>query len=309
MDPLNPSTPPPTRRLLAVLASALALLLALLGCAVAGGQTSGALTTPGASTPTATSAALSEPAVHQVSLTVTPTSPYTSRFSVSCPHGEIALGGGWDMPQGARVVAAQITNANTWTVSLAPPQPVNSGASTQTSSQTSSQTSAQASSQASATNTVYIECLAGAPGAVVTQHGSTDNLAPTPTGAFNDNLGGTVSLCNGGETLVGGGFDLGNPLANIELEASWPRDDILPVQMWVFSVRNYDTVAHPITRYAECLSGVAVSASYPRQTGAFVYASQIGAATVPCSRWLIAVRRRLPVPHAQPRSLASRQSV
>jgi hypothetical protein len=276
MDPLNPSTPPTTRRLPAVLASALALLLALLGCAVASGQTSGAPTTPGASTPTATSAALSGPAVHQVSLTVTPTTPYTSRFSVSCPQGEIALGGGWDMPQSARVVAAQITSANTWSVSLAPPQPVNGGAFAQTSSQTSS--------QASTTDTVYVECLAGAPSAVVTQRGGTDNLAPTPTDAFNDNLGGSVSLCNAGETLVGGGFDLGNPLANIELEASWPRDDAAPiaVPVWVFSLRNYDAVAHPITRFAECLSGVAVSASYPRQTGAFIFTGQIGAAAVPC---------------------------
>jgi len=210
--------------------------------------------------------------VHQVSLTVTPTTPYTSRFSVSCPQGEIALGGGWDMPQSARVVAAQISGANTWTVSLAPPQPVNSGAPAQTSSRTST------------TNTVYVECLAGAPGAVVTQRGTTENLAPTPTDAFNDNLGGTISLCNAGETLVGGGFDLGNPLANLELESSWPRNDIPPLnaQAWVFSVRNYDAAARPITHYAECLSGVSVSASYPRQTGSFVFASQTGTAAVPC---------------------------
>ncbi|HEY7022774.1 MAG TPA: hypothetical protein VH349_16775, partial [Ktedonobacterales bacterium] len=148
MDLFNPSMPPTPRLLPAILASALALLLALLGCAVASGQTSGATTTPGASTPTATSAPTSGPAVHQVSLTVTPTTPYTSRFSVSCPQGEIALGGGWDMPQSARVIAAQITSANTWSVSLAPPQPVNSGAIAQTRSWTSS----QASSQTSATN-------------------------------------------------------------------------------------------------------------------------------------------------------------
>ncbi|HEX3270190.1 MAG TPA: hypothetical protein VHR15_06045 [Ktedonobacterales bacterium] len=276
MDPLNPSIPPTTRRLPAILASALALLLALLGCAVASGQTSGATTTPGASTPTATSAPTSGPAVHQVSLTVTPTTPYTSRFSVSCPQGEIALGGGWDMPQSARVVAAQITSATTWSVSLAPPQPINGGATAQTSS--------QAIPQASATNAVYVECLSGAPGAVVTQRGATDNLAPTPADTFNDNLGGSVSLCNAGETLVGGGFDLGNSLANIELEGSWPRSDAAPiaVPVWVFSLRNYDAVARPITRFAECLSGVAISASYPRQTGAFIFTGQIGSATVSC---------------------------
>ena len=52
--------------------------------------------------------------------------------------------------------------------------------------------------------------------------------------------------------------------------------------VWVFSLRNYDTVARPITRFAECLSGVAVSASYPRQSGAFVFSGQIGSATVSC---------------------------
>ena len=207
---------------------------------------------------------------------MTPTTPFTSRLSVSCPQGEIALGGGWDVPPSARVIAAQITSANTWTVSLAPPQPTNGAA--------VAQSSAQTSSLAPATLTVDVECLRGAPGAVVTQRASAYNLPPTPTDTFNDNLGGAISLCNAGETLVGGGFDLGNPLANIELEASWPRSDAAPiaVPVWVVSLRNYEAVARPITRFAECLSGVTVSASYPRQSGAFIFAGQIGSAVVAC---------------------------
>jgi hypothetical protein len=261
--------------------SALPLLLALLGCAVTGVQTD----RPAAPTPTQ---AATGPEVHQVAVTATPTTPYTSRFSVSCPQGELALGGGWDVPQSARVVAAQITSATTWSVSLAPPQPANTGAIAQTGPQASSQTSAMADPQANAldntTVTVYVECLRGAPGAVVTQRASADNLAPTPTDTFNDKLGGSVSLCNAGETLVGGGFDLGSPLANIELESSWPRSDAAPiaVPVWVFSLRNNDAVARPITRFAECLSGVGASASYPRQDGAFIFASQTGSAVVAC---------------------------
>jgi hypothetical protein len=275
---LNTSASQPARatpsRLLAilapVLAGVLAPLLAILGCAVTGGQT-----TRLANPPTATlSKAPISPTVHQVAQTATPNNPYASHFTASCPQGEIALGGGWTVPQSARVVAAMITGGNTWSVSLAPPPLINS--------QTAAQTSSPSSAAASAPITIYVECLAGAPGAVVTQRAASDNLPPTAIGAFNDNLGGAISLCNTGETLVGGGFDLGDPAANLELEASWPRDDFLPVQMWVFSLRNYDTVARPITRYAECLSGVAVSASYPHQEGGFLFASQIGGAVVAC---------------------------
>jgi hypothetical protein len=253
-----PATGRAARRLLAILASVLTLLLALLGCALSGGQ----FTKP-ANPPTATPTP-ARPSVHEVAQTTTLNGGNTGPTTATCPQGEFALGGGWSVPaQRARVFAA-VLNGDTWAVSVLP-----------------------LGHPATTTVIAYVECLRGAPGAVVTQRATTDNLAPTPTATFNDNLGGTVSLCNTGETLVGGGFDLGDPTANLELEASWPRDDALsqlklPVQMWVFSVRNYDTVAHPITRYAECLSGLSVSASYPRQEGSPVYASQTGSGMVSC---------------------------
>jgi hypothetical protein len=194
-----------------------------------------------------------------VAQTTTLNSGDSGPVSATCPQGEVALGGGWNVPtQQARVFAARL-NGNTWSLSALP-----------------------LGHPATTTVTAYVECLRDVPGAVVTQRPTTQNLAPTPTDVFNDNLGGTVSLCNTGETLVGGGFDLGSPGDMLELESSWPRNDVLPVQMWVFSIRNYDTVAHSITYYAECLSGVTVTASYPRQDGSPVYASQTGSATVSC---------------------------
>ena len=244
-----------TRLTRTIVISALPLIIALLGCALADGQ----VTKP-ANPPTATpgKAPLS-PAVHEVAQTTTLNGGNTGPVTATCPQGEVALGGGWNVPtQQARVFAATL-NGNSWSISALP-----------------------LGHPATTTVTAYVECLRGVSGAVVTQRANTETLAPTPTATFNDNLGGTVSLCNTGETLVGGGFDLGAPTVNLELEASWPRNDVLPVQMWVFSVRNYDTTPHAITHYAECLSGVTVSASYLRQDGSPVYASQIGSAMVPC---------------------------
>ncbi len=243
---------PPLMRSIAI--TALPLILALLGCAVTGVQTTRPAATPPIATPTP-----ARPSVHEVAQTATLNGGNTGPVTATCPAGEIALGGGWNVPtQQARVFAATL-NGNTWSLSVLP-----------------------LGHPATTTVTAYVECLRNAPGAVVTQRPTTQNLAPTPTNTFNDNLGGTISLCDPGETLVGGGFDLGAPTANLELEATWPRNDVLPVQMWVFSVRNYDTVAHSITHYAECLSGVTVTASYPRQDGSPVYASQTGSASVSC---------------------------
>ena len=238
--------------------STLPLLLALLGCALSG--VSDPQTYKPANPPTATPLA-PQPSIHEVAQTTTLNGGSAGPVTATCPQGEVALGGGWDVPtQQARVFSATLNGA-TWSVSALP-----------------------LGHPATTAVTAYVECLAGVPGATVTQRATTENLAPTPTATFNDNLGGTVSVCDAGATLVGGGFDLGAPSDNLEVEATWPRNDIpfFNEQAWVFSVRNYDTAPHAITRFAECLSGVVVSASYPRQEGGPVYASQSGAAAVSC---------------------------
>lgn len=267
-----------TRLIRTVAISSLPLILALLGCAVTEAQTA-KIANPSTATP---GKAAFSPTIHQVAQTATLPYDHTGPVTATCPQGEIALGGGWSLPQSRinRVFAAKATG-NAWSVYVTNP-PLKAQSSAAQAGTAPESAIIATPNAAGVTITVYVECLAGAPGAMVTQRPTTENLNPTPNGAFNDNLGGTISLCDAGETLVGGGFDLGDPSANLELESSWPRNDVLPVQMWVFSMRNYDTVAHSITHYAECLSGVTVTATYPRQEGSPVYASQTGSATVPC---------------------------
>jgi hypothetical protein len=260
-----------TRLTRTIAISALPLIIALLGCALT--------TTQDANPPTATPAkAPLSPSVHEVAQATTLPYSNTGPATATCPPGELALGGGWSMPQSRtnRVLAAKATG-NAWSVYVTNPPLKAQNAAAQ-----AALAPAATPEGAGVTVTAYVECLANAPGAVVTQRPTTENLNPTPTDTFNDNLGGTISLCDPGETLVGGGFDFGALGDMLELESSWPRNDVLPVQMWVFSIRNYDTVDHTLTHYAECLSGVTVSASYPRQDGSPVYASQTATATVPC---------------------------
>jgi hypothetical protein len=285
MQPISRSAPPPARRLPAILASALALLLALLGCALTAAQ--GSKTIP----PTATGGkAPVTPTVHEIAQTTTLPFNITGPVTATCPPGEIALGGGWSIPRTRinRVLAAKATG-NAWSVYVTNP-PLNGQNGQNVAAHTGQAGAAPASAiiatpeGTGVTVTAYVECLAGAPGAIVTQRATTDNFAPTPDDTFNDKLGGFISLCDPGEILVGGGFDLGGPSANLEIEANSPSTDIpfVSVPAWVFSMRNYDTTPHAITRYAECLSGVATSVSYPRQEGSPVYANQTATVVAPC---------------------------
>jgi hypothetical protein len=270
-----------TRLTRTIAISALPLIVALLGCAITDAQV-----TKSADPPTATPGkAVFAPTIHQVAQTTTLPYDRTGPATATCPAGEVALGGGWSVPQNRinRVFAAKATG-NAWSVSVTnPPLKAQTAQNAATQTGMAPESAVFATPEAAGvTITVYAECLAGVSGAVVTQRATTQNFNPTPTDTFNDSLGGTISLCDPGETLVGGGFDFGGSSANLELESSWPRDDVFPVQMWVFSIRNYDTVAHSITHYAECLSGVTVSATYPRQEGSFVFANQTGTAAISC---------------------------
>ncbi len=202
------------------------------------------------------------PSVHQVEQTTTLSGSDPGPVSASCPQGEVALGGGWSVHWSvsginARVFAAVLTG-NTWSVRFAHPGLSNTSAAAQTGA---------TGIEAGIAVTAYVECLRGANGAAVTQRSFTQNLPPTPATESNDHLGGTVAVCNQGETLVGFGFDFGSASTNLELEAVWPRDDVPPVPeaVMVFTVRNHDTVSHTFPTVVQCLSSVSVSASYPFQ--------------------------------------------
>jgi hypothetical protein len=150
----------------------------------------------------------------------------------------------------ARVVAAKL-NGNTWSVSV---QPLGHPMSTDV--------------------TVYVECLANASGAVVTQR-SASGSAPA-------NANGVVTAaCDSGEILVGGGFDLSASTANLELRTDNPQV-FESAGWWGIYAMNHDTAVHPVTAYAECLSNVSATPAYPGYQGTYVYASQTGGVEVSC---------------------------
>jgi streptogramin lyase len=193
------------------------------------------------------------PSVHEVAQTTTLLGGDTGPALATCPAGERALGGGWSVPTSqARVFAARRTG-DAWSVSV---QPLGHPAST--------------------TITVYVECLANAPGAVVTQRAGLGSAPANTSGVV-------VATCNSGETLVGGGFDLSAAPTTLELRTDTPQTPESGV-LWAIAALNHDPalVAHPVTAYAECLAHVSATPTYPGQQGSYVYAGQTGEIAVAC---------------------------
>ena len=265
---VTPATSGATRRLqrssslAAVTLVVLTLLLPLSGCSAGGAQLRAS---PGpAQQVTPSVAATAGPSVHEVAQTTMLTRATIITASATCPHGEFALGGGWDVPTQARVFAAQL-NGNTWTVSVA-------------------------GYKGPITVTASGECLRGVGRATVTQR-----AFPVP--ADPDKLTDVLSTCNYGETLVGGGLDLGTASPTLELQDSSPTV-YYNQEIWGLRVMNHDTVAHMITLYLECLSNVqrtpncidlglpscnvTVQGEYPAQDGVDVYSGEPGTVMVSC---------------------------
>jgi hypothetical protein len=193
------------------------------------------------------------PSVHEVAQTTTLLGGDTGPALATCPAGERALGGGWSVPTSqARVFAARRTG-DAWSVSV---QPLGHPAST--------------------TITVYVECLANAPGAVVTERAASGSVPANTSGVV-------VATCNSGETLVGGGFDLSAAPTTLELRTDAPQTPESGV-LWASAAMNHDPalVAHPVTAYAECLAHVSATPTYPGQQGSYVYAGQTGEIAVAC---------------------------
>jgi hypothetical protein len=228
-----------------------------------GTQIRGASTAP-AQQVTPSAAPTTGPSVHEVAQTTMLTRATLVTASATCPQGEFALGGGWDVPTQARVFAAQL-NGNTWTVSVG-------------------------GYKGSITVTASVECLRGVGRATVTQR-----AFPFP--AEPDTLANPFDLCNSGETLVGGGFDLGTASPTLELQETTPTV-YYHQEWWGLRVMNHDTVEHMITLYLECLSNVqrtpncinlglpscqvTVQGEYPAQEGVDVYSGEPGTVMVSC---------------------------
>jgi hypothetical protein len=205
---------------------------------------------------------------HEVAQTTTLVGGQTGPVVATCPQGELALSGGWNIPtQNARVFAARVVN-NGWAVSVLP-----------------------VGHPATTTVTAYVECLRGAADVSVIQRTTTRTIAPTAASDGVDNASGYIGACQDKEGLVGGGFDLGTLGASVlELENSAPSE-YLSVYSWWFSVWNYDTVAHDVTFDLECATTTAVGArtSYPSQISTGLYAGMTGSAMATCPPgWMVA---------------------
>jgi hypothetical protein len=222
-------------RVLARAAATAAVLLAVLGCTSGTSLIAPEVKTPLGNhlpvDPTATTGPIS---IHEVAATALLVGGNTSQVTASCPAGELALSGGWDLsrPAGARVYAAKIVG-NSWVVSFFPV------------------------GQSGTTNvTAYVECLRGA-GATVTAIPQTVTQSITPSVPSDqvDKAGGFIGTCQTGEGLAGFGFDFGTPASatKLELEASVPSE-VLNALWWSFKVWNYDTVAHDVTFTLQCLT-------------------------------------------------------
>jgi hypothetical protein len=266
---------------IAALAMVSGLSIVLVGCdatavqgLAAGSPTAGkvAQTPTVSASPTATSATVkvlptlppgakanTTPSIHEVAHTVIPITVVTPPVSVSCPAGEIALGGGWSIPQTKRIYKALLTG-NTWTVYTYTPTAVNQ--------------QVAGAPQDDTSYTAYVECLAGAPGAVVTAREIDSTVQPDKTATL-------TQFCQANEAPVGFGFDLSASPGNLELQAANPETFEQAV-WWNFWVKSHDITARVAKGYAECLTGVPFFAGYSGQAGTYVYASATGSVTVNC---------------------------
>lgn len=266
---------------IAALAVVTILSILLVGCdatavpgLAAGNPTAGtAGQTPTVSaSPTSTSAAVkvqptlpsgtkanTTPSIHEVAHTVIPITVVTPPVAVSCPVGEIALGGGWSVPQTKQVYKALLTG-NTWTVYTYTPTAVNQ--------------LVAGAPQDAASITTYVECLTGAPGAIVTRREVDSTVQPDKSNTL-------TQFCQANEAPVGFGFDLSASPGNLELQAANPETFEQAV-WWNFWVKSHDVTARVAVGYAECLTGVPFVAGYPGQAGSYVYASATGSVTVNC---------------------------
>jgi hypothetical protein len=109
---------------------------------------------------------------------------------------------------------------------------------------------------------------------LVTQRSAGGQVPANATGMVH-------AACNGGETLVGGGFDLSAAPAGLELRTDEPQT-LEGGAWWAIAAMNHDATAHPVTTYAECLANVSATPAYPGQQGGYVYAGQTGEIGVSC---------------------------
>jgi len=177
----------------------------------------------GAATPTPTSGSVTGccltfgPSVHQVVSQAMLSGTSVGPVVATCPAGEIALSGGWSIPAhaGAFVSSSARSSMRSWAVY------VRHGSSLGV--------------------TVYVECLANAPGATIVERTAFKLVSP---GAFDF----THATCNAGEAPVGGGFysQTGVVVYGSVLNTS-PNG-------WGGAAKNFGATSGQFGIYAECLT-------------------------------------------------------
>jgi hypothetical protein len=210
----------------------LPLLIALLGCALSDIQTS---------------AASPPPTTHEVAQTTTLPYGATGPATATCPQGEIALGGGWSVPQNKRVFATKLSG-NAWSVSVTNPLPSVKGATADMGAvPLSALVSTPVVPPVGITVTAYVECLVGATNAVVTPNTQSIEVLPT-----TDRAQRWEAVCPEGEVASGSAFDLSS---STDLELAFIAPTVQGPHL-AFAVKNYDSaaIAHEITYTAECLA-------------------------------------------------------
>ena len=180
----------------------------------------------GAATPTPTSGSVTGccltfgPSVHQVVSQAMLSGSSVGPVVATCPAGEIALSGGWSIPAhaGAFVSSSARSSVRSWAVY------VRHGSSLGV--------------------TVYVECLANAPGATIVERAAYVSVAP---GDFS----GTVVDCNTGEVVVGGGFYSQTGLVAYESDGYYAQSH---PTTWHGNAKNFGATSGQFGIYAECLT-------------------------------------------------------
>jgi hypothetical protein len=243
---------------------ALALLGAMSGCAADASGASSAISSGQAPRPTIGPNNPPGPRAHEVSRITTIAGSGVGPATATCPQGEIALGGGWKLPspasggsiqsasatgapvslEGARVFKAVLTD-DTWSVYVShPPLRV-------------SQTLPV---------TAYVECLAGASGAVVTQRAQTQDAGPERIVAVAAHCAPAASGAPA-EIAVGFGFDFSASPTTLEFMGDTPASALGIEYSWSIQVANHESGAQPVSAFVECLSNLNASARYMTTRG------------------------------------------
>jgi hypothetical protein len=184
------------------------------------------------------------PSIHQALKLTYLSGSGSHSAAVSCPGGEIALGGGWvtTAATAVHVIASKRTGVGAWSVKIAHPSSVSVIA--------------------------YTECLRFASGAVVTE------VSGASLGVSSGLNGHAVSACPSSSYRVGGGFEVASAM---RVHSSTPSG----AGSWDLMAEAVD-VGGSIRAFTECLTYKRVKALSTEFSGPEQYSTSPVTATAQC---------------------------